>query len=366
MIDARLRHYYISGKVKRVMTKLEELDKRSREVFRHLVDAYVKTGEPVGSKYLAGRLETSLSPATIRNVMADLEVAGFLFAPHTSAGRLPTEAGLRLFVDGFLELAELSPQEQKKIDHLCKDKSKNQEELLEEATKALCGLSRCAGLVLTPKTESILKHVEFVNLSPGRVLVILITEDGLVENRIIEVPLGIPPSSFIEAGNYLNNRLAGKTLHEARTQILGELEDNRAQLNTLSAEVVEKGLAIWAGKGASTSLIIRGQSNLLEDVRHMDELNRIRNLFQALDTQEEIVELLDAAIAAEGVQIFIGAENELFAHSGCSLIVSPYSADEGRIVDAVGVIGPSRLNYSRIIPMVNYTAKLISKKIGKS
>jgi heat-inducible transcriptional repressor len=346
------------------MTKLEELDKRSREVFRHIVDAYVETGEPVGSKSLSGRLDQSLSPATIRSVMADLEANGLLYAPHTSAGRLPTEAGLRLFVHGILEIGDLAPQEQKEIDQLCKSTGKNRADLLEDATKALCGLSRCAGIVLAPKSESILKHVEFVNLSPGRILVVLITEDGLIENRIIEVPPGIPPSSLIEAGNYLNSRLAGKTLNEAKTKILGELEENRSELNLLSADVVEKGLAIWAGKGASTSLIVRGQSNLLQDVRHVDELNRLRTLFDALDTQEELVELLDAAIAAQGVQIFIGSENNLFSLSGCSLIVSPYSADQGRVVGAIGVIGPARLNYSRIIPMVDYTAKLISKTIG--
>ena len=346
------------------MTKLEELDKRSREVFRHIVDAYVETGEPVGSKSLSGRLDKSLSPATIRSVMADLEANGLLYAPHTSAGRLPTEAGLRLFVHGILEIGDLAPQEQKEIEQLCKSTGKNRAGLLEDATKALCGLSRCAGIVLAPKSESILKHVEFVNLSPGRVLVVLITEDGLIENRIIEVPPGIPPSSLIEAGNYLNSRLAGKTLNEAKTKILGELEENRSELNLLSADVVEKGLAIWAGKGASTSLIVRGQSNLLQDVRHVDELNRLRTLFDALDTQEELVELLDAAIAAQGVQIFIGSESNLFSLSGCSLIVSPYSADQGRVVGAIGVIGPARLNYSRIIPMVDYTAKLISKTIG--
>lgn len=328
------------------------------------MDSYVETGEPVGSKALSGRLDMSLSPATIRSVMADLEANGLLYAPHTSAGRLPTEAGLRLFVHGILEIGDLAPQEQKEIDQLCRSTGKNRDDVLEDATKALCGLSRCAGIVLAPKSESILKHVEFVNLSPGRVLVILITEDGLVENRIIEVPPGIPPSNLIEAGNYLNSRLTGKTLHEAKAKILGELEENRSQLNLLSADVVEKGLAIWAGKGTATSLIVRGQSNLLQDVRHVDELNRIRTLFDALDTQEELVELLDAAIAAQGIQIFIGSENDLFSLSGCSLIVSPYSADQGRVVGAIGVIGPARLNYSRIIPMVDYTAKLISKTIG--
>jgi heat-inducible transcriptional repressor len=346
------------------MTKLEELDKRSREVFRHIVDAYMETGEPVGSKTLSSRLGVSLSPATIRNVMADLEAAGLLYAPHTSAGRLPTDAGLRLFVHGILELGDLTPDEQQQIEHHCKAVGKSLSTVLEDATTALCGLSRCAGIVLAPKSETILKHVEFVNLSPGRVLVVLITDDGLVENRIIETPPGIPPSSLIEAGNYLNNRLSGKTLKEAKIQILGEIEDNKSQLDILTTKVVEEGLAIWAGKGTSTSLIIRGQSNLLQDVRHVDELNRIRLLFEAMDTQKELLELLDAAIVADGVQIFIGSENKLFQLSGCSLIVSPYSTDNGRIVGAIGVIGPARLNYSRIIPMVDYTAKLISKTIG--
>lgn len=344
------------------MTKLEELDKRSREVFRHIVDAYVETGEPVGSKSLSGRL--NISSATVRNVMAELEQAGLLYAPHTSAGRMPTEAGLRLFVHGILEIGDLAPQEQKEIEHHCEATGKSLADVLEDATKVLCGLSRCAGIVLAPKSEAILKHVEFVNLSPGRVLVVLITEDGLIENRIIEIPLGIPPSNLIEAGNYLNNRLAGKTLKEAKAQILGELEEKKNQLNFLTTKVVEEGLAVWAGKGTSTSLIIRGQSNLLQDVRHMEELNRIRTLFEALDAQEELLELLDASIVADGVQIFIGSENSLFQLSGCSLIVSPYSGDKGRIVGAIGVIGPARLNYSRIIPMVDYTAKLISKRIG--
>lgn len=345
-----------------MMTKLEELDKRSREVFRHLVDAYVATGEPVGSKSLSGRL--NISSATVRNVMAELEQAGLLYAPHTSAGRLPTEAGLRFFVHGILEIGDLSPQEQQEIEHHCETTGKSLADVLEDATRALCGLSRCAGIVLAPKSEAILKHVEFVNLSPGRVLVVLLTEDGLIENRIIEIPLAIPPSNLIEAGNYLNHRLAGKTLKEAKVQILGELEEKKNQLNFLTAKVVEEGLAVWAGKGTSTSLIIRGQSNLLQDVRHMEELNRIRTLFEALDAQEELLELLDASIVADGVQIFIGSENSLFQLSGCSLIVSPYSGDKGRIVGAIGVIGPARLNYSRIIPMVDYTAKLISKKIG--
>lgn len=344
--------------------QLKELDKRSREVFRHIVEAYVETGEPVGSKTLSKRLGMSLSPATIRNVMADLEAAGVLYAPHVSAGRLPTESGLRLFVHGILEFGALTPQEQQMIKRKCKGKDKSFSEVLNDTTEALGGLSQCAGIVLAPKSESILKHMEFVHLNPGRVLVVLITEDGLVENRILEVPSGLPPSSLVEAGNYLNNRLTGKTLREAKTQILGELDANKAQLDTLTSKVVEEGLAIWAGKGTSTSLIIRGQANLLQNVRHMEELNRIRALFEALDTQKELVQLLDAVIMADGVQIFIGSESDLFHLSGFSLIVSPYSIENGRIIGAIGVIGPARLNYSRIIPMVDYTAKLISKTRG--
>lgn len=348
------------------MTRLEELDKRSREIFRHIVEAYVETGEPIGSKSLSNRLGISLSSATIRNVMADLESAGFLYAPHTSAGRLPTDVGLRLFVHGLLETGDLSPQEQKEIERHCVATGKSVATVLDDATKALSGLSRCAGIVVAPKSEAILKHIEFVPLSSERVLVVLITEDGLVENRIIETPPGLPPSSLTEATNYLNSRLSGKTLSEAKSQILGERDQNKGQLDVLTTKVVEEGLAIWAGKGASTSLIVRGQSHLLQDVRHMEELNRIRSLFEALDAQEDLLELLDSAIAAEGVQIFIGSESNLFKLSGCSLIISPYSTDNGRIVGAIGVVGPSRLNYSRVISMVDYTAKLISKTIGKS
>ncbi len=344
------------------MTHLEDLDHRSREVFRHIVDAYVETGIPIGSKSLSSRLETSLSSATIRNVMADLEAAGLLYAPHTSAGRLPTEAGLRLFVDGILEIGDLTDPERQEIEKRCQALNKSVADVLEDATQALCGLSRCAGLVLAPKSEAILKHVEFVSLAPGRVLVVLITDDGLVENRIIEAPLGLPPSSLVEAGNYLNHRLAGKTLKEAKSKILGEIEEKTTQLDLLTTKVVETGVAMWAG--TSNSLIVRGQANLLQDVRHMEELNLVRSLFEALDTQKDLLELLDAVIAADGVQIFIGAENNIFKLSGCSLIVSPYSSENGRVIGAIGVIGPARLNYSRIISMVDYTAKLIGKTIG--
>ncbi len=343
---------------------IHELNERSREIFRHIVDAYVASGEPVGSRTLARRMDLRLSPATIRNVMADLEEAGLLFAPHTSAGRLPTEAGLRLFVDGLLEVGNLGAEERKSLDSRIAGSGRNVEALLQEATLALSGLAHCAGVVLAPKTESPLKHIEFVNLSPGRVLVVLVTENGVVENRIFEAPPGIQPSTLVEAGNYLGARLVGRTLHEAHESIFAELEQQKAQLDELTKKVVEGGLATWAGEKTGGVLIVRGQANLLEDISAVADLERIRALFQALETKETVLKLLSLADMAEGVRIFIGAANQLFDVTGCSMIVSPYRDSQQKIVGAIGVIGPTRMNYARIIPMVDYTAKLIGRLLG--
>jgi heat-inducible transcriptional repressor len=337
-----------------------DLDERSREIFRQIVDAYVQSGEPVGSRTLSRRLGMSLSPATIRNVMADLEDAGLLYAPHTSAGRMPTDAGLRLFVHGLMQLGDVGESERASIDAMCAQAGRGVSEMLEEATSALSGLSACAGLVLAPKTDRPLKHIEFVNLSPGRALVVLVTEDGIVENRVLEVPLGLPASTFVHVTNYLNARIVGRTIGEARTDVLGEIEAQKSQLDSLAAKVVAAGLATWSGGGGGT-LIVKGQSRLLNDVTALDDLERIRNLFQALETKEALLKMLDAANAAEGVQIFIGAENGLFSHTGCSMIIAPYKGGDQRVVGAVGVIGPTRLNYARIIPMVDYTAKMIGR-----
>jgi heat-inducible transcriptional repressor len=345
---------------------LAELNERSREVFRHIVETYVETGEPVGSRTLSRKLGQHLSPATIRNVMADLQEAGLLYAPHTSAGRLPTDLGLRMFVNGFLEVGRLSAEEQQHIDVQCAASGKSFGQVLEQATQILAGLSHCAGLVLAPKTEGALKHVEFVNLSPGRALVVMVTENGLVENRVVEIPTGLTMSELVRASNYLNARLRGRTLGEARAGILIELEANRAELDTLTKKVVEAGLASWAGgsQGDDGYLIVRGQSKLLGDVTGLEDLERIRLLFETLEAKETMVKLLDATQGGDGVQIFIGAENELFGLGGCSMIISPYANAKQQIVGAIGVIGPTRLNYARIIPMVDYTAKVITRLIA--
>jgi heat-inducible transcriptional repressor len=330
-----------------------------------IVDAYVETGEPVGSRTLSRRGGLDLSPATIRNVMADLEESGLLFAPHTSAGRLPTEAGLRLFVNGLLELGGLSEEERHSIDGRLAAAGKSLPQALEDAIAALSGLSRCAGLVVAPKTERrALKHIEFVPLAPGRALVVMVTEDGLVENRLIEVPVGTPPSTMVQASNYLSSRLIGHTIDEAKAIIAADVESNRAQLDALTRRLVAAGLASWAGSGEGTALIVRGQANLLDDVTALADLERLRALFDMLETKEAMLRLLDATREGEGVQIFIGSDNPLFGIAGCSMIVAPYANSREQVVGAIGVIGPTRINYARIIPLVDYTAKVIGKLLG--
>jgi heat-inducible transcriptional repressor len=341
-----------------------ELNDRSREIFRLIVDGFVQTGEPIGSRTLSRLLGQNLSPATIRNVMADLEEAGLLYSPHTSAGRLPTEAGLRLFVHGLLELGNLAEDERHNIEALCAARGKSLAQALEEATSALSGLSHCAGVVVVPKQERPLKHIEFVHLGPGRALVVLVTEDGMVENRVIEVPLGVPPATLVSASNYLNARLVGRTIEEARSEIEDEIGSYKAQLDELTKRVVATGIASWAGGDGESALIVRGQSHLLEDVTALGDLERLRTLFEMLETKETVLRLLDASRKAEGVQIFIGAENHLFGVAGCSMIIAPYQNSREQIVGAIGVIGPTRINYARIIPMVDYTAKVIGRIIG--
>ncbi|GHU04837.1 heat-inducible transcription repressor HrcA [Alphaproteobacteria bacterium] len=339
------------------------LSERSREIFRRIVDAYVETGEPVGSRTLSRRLAQSLSPATIRNVMADLEDAGLLFSPHVSAGRVPTEAGLRLFVNGLLEIGQIPEEEKERIDQEAQAKGRSLERLLSDALGALSGLSRCAGLVMAPKAELALKHVEFAPLGDNRVMVVLVTNDGMVENRILEMPEKIDSAILIEAGNYLNAQLGALTLRELIEIVDEKLKEDRTQLDALTRKMVQAGLAVWAG-GRSRRLIVRGQSHLLDEVAALDDLERIRTLFEALETKENLLKLLDRTNRAEGVQIFIGAENDLFRLSGCSVIVAPYRDRNERIVGAIGVIGPTRLNYARIIPLVDYTAKVIGRVIG--
>ncbi|MDX1483857.1 MAG: heat-inducible transcriptional repressor HrcA, partial [Alphaproteobacteria bacterium] len=335
------------------------------EIFRLIVETYVETGEAVGSRTIARKSGLDLSPATIRNVMADLQEAGLLFSPHTSAGRMPTEAGLKLFVNGILEVGGLSAEDRKDIEAICAGAGRSVEEALAEATAALSGLSNCASIVLAPKTEAPLRHIEFVNLGTGRVLVVMVSERGAVENRIIETPLGIPASALVDAGNYLTRRLAGRTIAEARSEIMAEIEDHRAQLDTLASDLVERGLAHWSGGNLQQGyLIVRGQANLLGNIRALEDLERVRDLFEALEAKETLERLLELTQIADGIQIFIGSDNALFGHAGCSMVVSPFADSSEQIVGAIGVIGPTRMNYARIVPMVDYTSKILRRVVG--
>jgi heat-inducible transcriptional repressor len=345
---------------------LAQLDERSREIFRRIVESYLTTGDPVGSRNVSRILQTALSPASVRNVMADLEALGLVYAPHTSAGRLPTEFGLRFYVDALLEFGDLSGEERRKIEsQVSSARSDSLDNVLNEASAMLSGLSRGAGVVTANKTDVRLRHVEFVGLDPGRALMVLVSDDGQVENRLVALAAGTSQSQLVEATNFLNARIRGKTLADVKIELESAAASARAELDELTRKVVAAGLASWSGgDSAERKLIVRGQAKLLEDLKAMQDLERVRLLFDDLETKREVIELLGKAEEGEGLRIFIGSENKLFSLSGSSTIVAPYRDGAGRIVGVLGVIGPTRMNYARVIPMVDYTARVVSKIIG--
>lgn len=347
---------------------MNRLNERSREIFRQIVDAYIMTGDPVGSATLSQKIQMPLSPASIRNVMADLENSGLIYSPYTSAGRIPTEMGLRLFVDGMLEVGNLTKKERNDIKIQCKNNGEELENILVKASSMLSGLSQCASVVIAPKKDTPLKHIEFVQIAPGRALVVMVSEGDDVENRIIDLPVGITPSALIQAANYINSKLHGHDFDQASLLIEREINQHEAELDKLTQQIVAEGLAIWSGtrddiQHKKESLIVRGQANLLEDLEAKEDLERIRLLFSDLERKKDLIELLGLAKNAEGVRIFIGSENNLFSLSGSSVIAAPYMDEKNNLLGVIGVIGPTRLNYARIIPMVDYTAKTIGKII---
>ncbi len=346
---------------------LASLDARSREIFRSIVESYLDSGEPVGSRHLSRILPMTLSPASIRNVMQDLEELGLVFSPHTSAGRLPTESGLRFFVDSLLQVGELSPEERNRIENQVASQPVDTglEALLAQASSLLSGLTRGAGVVVTGKDDRRLRQIEFVRLDPVRALAILVSEDGSVENRVLSIPADLPHSALVSAGNYLNARIRGRTLDDVRAEMVASRRLVEAELDELTARLVEAGLASWAGlEGPRRQLIVRGQSNLLDDLTAMADLERIRLLFDDLETKTDVIDLLSRAEQGEGVRIFIGSENKLFSLSGSSMIAAPFRDSDRRVVGVLGVIGPTRLNYARIVPMVDYTARVIARIVG--
>lgn len=355
---------------------LDDMNDRTREIFRELVNGYLLTGEPMASRTLSRLQGINLSAATIRNVMADLEDAGLLRSPHTSAGRIPTDKGLRFFVDGMMQLGDLAPSERAKFKARYPAKGQRSgdlgaRDLLSEATKILSDLSHCASMVFVPEYERYIKHLEFVFLSPGQAMVILVSDDGQVENRLMDIPLGTPPSSLEQAANFLNARLGGKTLQQVRCEMADQHLADEKELDAVASGLVEKGIAVWSGdrnksEGIRGSLIVSGQSKLLDNISAQDDLERVKDLLEALESKRAVVDLLDQAREARGVRIFIGSENKYFGLSGSSLIAAPYMNGTNTVVGVIGIIGPTRLNYAKIIPMVDYTAQLMTRLMGKA
>ncbi len=340
-----------------------EMSDRARDVFRLVVEAYLESGQPVGSRTISRTSILNLSPASIRNVMQDLEESGLLSAPHTSAGRMPTESGLRLFVDAIMQVAEPRAEDRAAIESLI-DRGGPIEEAISNATAALSGLSSCAGIVLVPKEEPALKQLAFVPLSARQAVAIVVGSDGSVENRVVNLPPDVTPSTLTEVGNYVTARLSGLTLREAQARLDEEIHAGRAALDRAAHELIARGLAIWSEDGSRRPvMIVRGQANLIDESAAAD-LDRVRQLLDELEGKEEIARLLDQARAGASMKIFIGSENELFALSGSSVIAAPYRGHDGKVVGVVGVIGPTRLNYARVVPMVDFTAKALSRLIG--
>ena len=345
--------------------ELSDLNDRSRDIFRALVETYIETGEPVGSRTISRNLETTLSAATVRNVMQDLEHLGLLDSPHTSAGRIPTQTGLRMFVDGLLEIGDVSTEERTQIEQIADRSDGDIARALDDAGSMLSGLSHCASLVFAPKFEAPIRHVEFVSLSPTSALVVLVTEDGNVENRMIEPPSGMTPSAMREAANFLNAMLVGRTLQDAKEVIAREIESRRQELDNTARALIAAGVAVWDGEGEiePDRLLVRGRSNLLEEDAAAD-LERMRSLLDDMERKRDLAQLLDLAKEGDGVRIFIGSENKLFSLSGSTLVISPYMNAERKLVGAIGVIGPTRLNYGRIVPIVDYTARMMGEMIA--
>lgn len=345
--------------------RISDMNDRTREVFRRVVEGYLETGDPVGSRTLTRSMSEKLSAATIRNVMQDLEYLGVLGSPHVSAGRIPTQIGLRMFVDSLLEVSTVQDADREMIDATLQGPEPDVGHLLDRVGLALSGLTRGASLVLAPKQEAAIRHVEFVSLSSDRALVVLVFADGQVENRVFTPPAGQTPSSMREAANFLNAMAEGLTLSELRERIAKEIVARRQELDDLARTLVESGLALWEDEnGAQERLIVRGSANLLGTAEHAEDLERVRQLFDDLERKRDIASFLELADEGEGVRIFIGSENKLFSLSGSSLVVSPYMNADRKIIGAVGVIGPTRLNYGRIVPIVDYTAQLVGKLIS--
>lgn len=346
---------------------LDDINKRARVVLSHIVETYLGTGEAIGSRTLSKMEDIGISPASVRNVMADLEDAGLLYSPHTSSGRLPTPLGLKFFIDGILEVGKIGEAQRHEIDLQCRTEGRNMTKLLENAGDVMSNISLCAGLVMAPKLSRNLKHMEFIRLSLEQAIVVMVDDHDMVENRLISLPKGLPANALTLAGNYISSHLKGRDLQSVKQTIEAEISSRKAQIDEISARLIAAGLDSWSEiEKAEDLLVVRGQANLLNDVSALADIERVKNLFTALEGKENLLKLLKATDGAKGVKIFIGAETRLFGISDCAMIVAPYTNAEKRIIGAIGVVGPLRINYANIIPMVDYTAEVVSKLIGRT
>ena len=346
----------------RQTSKILELNQRSRKIFKLIVDDFLKDGMPVGSRKLSIKMGEKLSPASVRNVMFDLQEAGLLKSSHSSAGRVPTDLGLRFFVDGLLQVKKITSSQSKEIQETISKNSANSDQICNDAVTMLSGLLDCAGIVIAPKLDGSLKHIEFVPVSKDKALVILITDDGIIENRIISLPKGLPSSMLTETTNYLNSIIKGRTLIESKKMISEEIKNDKIRIDKLTQKLIDDGIACWDDASKKTKLIVTGTSKLLDDIHAIDQLEDARELIEKLESKKNLMGIIDETNEARGLQIYIGSENNLFGLTGCTTIISPFRNKEKEIIGAIGVIGPMRLNYAKIIPVVDYTANMIGKK----
>ena len=345
-------------------SKILELNQRSRKIFKLIVDDFLKDGMPVGSRKLSIKMGEKLSPASVRNVMFDLQEAGLLKSNHSSAGRIPTDLGLRFFVDGLLQVKKITSLQSKEIQNTINKNSANPDQICNDAVTMLSGLLDCAGIVIAPKLDGSLKHIEFVPVSRDKALVILITDDGIIENRIISLPKGLPSSLLTETTNYLNSIIKGRTLTQSKKMISEEIKNDKIRIDKLAQKLIDDGIACWDDASKKTKLIVTGTSKLLDDVHAIDQLEDTRELIEKLENKKNLMGIIDETNEARGLQIYIGSENNLFGLTGCTTIISPFKNKEKEIIGAIGVIGPMRLNYAKIIPVVDYTANMIGKKVS--
>ncbi len=340
-----------------------ELNDRSKLIFKKLVESYLKTGTPAGSETIMKMGGLNLSSASIRSILSNLQKEGLLFAPHRSAGRVPTDKGMRFFVDGLLEFGRISKTDKENIKQLCSSKGKSYEEALDVASKAISGLSNYAGIVIAPKFQKNLKHVEFIRLNESQIMLILAYENGEVENRIIDDGGKYNASLLIQASNYLTSKFNNKNITQIKKIIQNEIKNSQNELENISSKLIQQGIIETLPNSKNPYIFLHGQSNLLNDEIISKDLDQIRNLFDEIEKKSSFVDILETAGKAKGVQIFIGSKNFLFKHSGLSMIMAPYKNNDQEIIGAIGVVGPTRLNYSKIVPLVDYTSKIIGKVV---